>query len=70
MRRRVAPSILAAEQDALLASARRALAPGGTLVYSVCTLSPREERLVSDDVRRTFPHRDSTDGFYIARDGG
>jgi 16S rRNA (cytosine967-C5)-methyltransferase len=61
---------LAAEQDALLASARRALAPGGTLVYSVCTLSPSEERLVSDDVRRTFPHRDGTDGFYIARDGG
>jgi 16S rRNA (cytosine967-C5)-methyltransferase len=61
---------LAAEQDALLASARRALAPGGTLVYSVCTLSPQEERLSSDDVRRTFPHVDGTDGFYIARDGG
>jgi 16S rRNA (cytosine967-C5)-methyltransferase len=61
---------LAAEQDALLASARRALAPGGTLVYSVCTLSPREERLVTEDVRRTQPHVDGTDGFYIARDGG
>jgi 16S rRNA (cytosine967-C5)-methyltransferase len=61
---------LAVEQDALLGSARRALAPGGTLVYSVCTLSPGEERLVSDDVRRTFPHVDGTDGFYIARDGG
>jgi 16S rRNA (cytosine967-C5)-methyltransferase len=61
---------LAAEQDALLASARRALAPGGTLVYSVCTLSPPEERLASDHVRRTFPHVDGTDGFYIARDGG
>jgi 16S rRNA (cytosine967-C5)-methyltransferase len=61
---------LAAEQDALLAAARRALAPGGTLVFSVCTLSPREERLVTDAVQRTFPHRDGTDGFYIARDGG
>jgi 16S rRNA (cytosine967-C5)-methyltransferase len=61
---------MAAEQDALLASARRALAPGGTLVYSVCTLSPREERLVTEAVQRTFPHRDGTDGFYIARDGG
>jgi 16S rRNA (cytosine967-C5)-methyltransferase len=60
---------LAAEQDALLASARRALAPGGALVYSVCTLSPREERLVTASVRRTFPHVDGTDGFYIARDG-
>jgi 16S rRNA (cytosine967-C5)-methyltransferase len=61
---------LAAEQDALLASARRALAPGGTLVYSVCTLSPREERMTSEQVLRTFPHVDGTDGFYIARDGG
>jgi 16S rRNA (cytosine967-C5)-methyltransferase len=61
---------LAAEQDALLAAARRALAPGGTLGYSVCTLSPREERLATDAVQRTFPHRDGTDGFYIARDGG
>ena len=60
---------LAAEQDVLLASARRALAPGGALVYSVCTLSPREERLVTDAVQRTFPHLDGTDGFYIARDG-
>jgi 16S rRNA (cytosine967-C5)-methyltransferase len=61
---------LAAEQDALLAAARRAVKPGGTLVYSVCTLSPGEERLVTDAVQRTFPHRDGTDGFYIARDGG
>jgi 16S rRNA (cytosine967-C5)-methyltransferase len=61
---------LAGEQDVLLASARRALAPGGALVYSVCTLSPREERLVTSTVQRTFPHVDGTDGFYIARDGG
>jgi 16S rRNA (cytosine967-C5)-methyltransferase len=61
---------LAVEQDELLASARRALGPGGRLVYSVCTLSPREERLVTDHVQRTLPHVDGTDGFYIARDGG
>ena len=61
---------LAAEQDALLVSARRALRPGGTLVYSVCTLSPAEERLTDPGAVRTFPHRDGTDGFYIARDGG
>jgi 16S rRNA (cytosine967-C5)-methyltransferase len=61
---------LAVEQDELLAAARRALRPGGALVYSVCTLSPREERLASNDAQRTFPHRDGTDGFYIARDGG
>jgi 16S rRNA (cytosine967-C5)-methyltransferase len=61
---------LAAEQDELLAAARRALRPNGTLVYSVCTLSPREERLVTGDVQRTLPPVDGTDGFYIARDGG
>jgi 16S rRNA (cytosine967-C5)-methyltransferase len=61
---------LAAEQDALLAVARRALRPGGTLVYSICTLSPGEERLVTADVWRTLPPVDQTDGFYIARDGG
>jgi 16S rRNA (cytosine967-C5)-methyltransferase len=73
LRWRVTPKAieqLAVEQDALLAAAQRALRPGGTLVYSVCTLSPREERLVTDAVQRTFPHREGTDGFYIARDGG
>lgn len=73
LRWRTSPEAIAAltvEQDALLASARRALAPGGTLVYSVCTLSPQEERLQTGDVRRTLPHRDGGDGFYIARDGG
>jgi 16S rRNA (cytosine967-C5)-methyltransferase len=73
LRWRASPTAIAAlalEQDALLAAARRALAPGGTLVYSVCTLSPDEERLVTGDERRTFPHVDDTDGFYIARDGG
>jgi 16S rRNA (cytosine967-C5)-methyltransferase len=61
---------LARDQDALLGAARRALRPGGTLVFSVCTLSPDEERLADADAVRTFPHRDGTDGFYIARDGG
>jgi 16S rRNA (cytosine967-C5)-methyltransferase len=61
---------LAAEQDELLAAARRALKPGGTFVYSICTLSPREERLVTNDITRTLPPLDRTDGFYIARDGG
>jgi 16S rRNA (cytosine967-C5)-methyltransferase len=58
------------EQDALLAAARRALRPGGVLVYSVCTISPAEERLRVPEPIRTWPHRDGTDGFYIARDGG
>ncbi len=73
LRWRIAPADidrLAAEQDELLAAARCALRPNGTLVYSVCTLSPREERLVTGDVQRTLPPVDRTDGFYIARDGG
>jgi 16S rRNA (cytosine967-C5)-methyltransferase len=53
------------EQEAIVAAARGALVPGGRLVYSTCTLSPREE-LVAGAVVRTFPHRDDTDGFYIA----
>jgi 16S rRNA (cytosine967-C5)-methyltransferase len=61
---------LAALQDELLAAARRALAPGGALVYSVCTISPQEERMAGSRQVRLLPHRDGTDGFYIARDGG
>ena len=33
----------------------------------LCTLSPPEERLADPAAVRTFPHRDDTDGFYIAR---
>jgi 16S rRNA (cytosine967-C5)-methyltransferase len=56
---------LRVEQEAIVAAARGALAPGGRLVYSTCTLSPREE-IVGGTVVRTLPHRDGTDGFYIA----
>jgi 16S rRNA (cytosine967-C5)-methyltransferase len=73
LRWRVTPQAirkLAAEQDALLAAARRLLRPDGVLVYSVCTISPAEERLQADDPVRTSPDRDGTDGFYIARHGG
>jgi 16S rRNA (cytosine967-C5)-methyltransferase len=62
---------LAVLQDALLARARVLLRPGGAgvLVYSVCTISRAEERLEGAERWRTLPHRDATDGFYIARDG-
>jgi 16S rRNA (cytosine967-C5)-methyltransferase len=59
--------LLVREQDALLAAARRALKPGGTLVYATCTISRAEERLADPEAIRTLPHRDGTDGFYIAR---
>jgi 16S rRNA (cytosine967-C5)-methyltransferase len=62
---------LADLQDRLLGRARGALRAGGpgALVYSVCTISRAEERLRGAERRRTLPHRDGTDGFYIARDG-
>ena len=65
---------LARAQREILDAGARALRPGGTLVYSTCTLSARENeqqaaatslRLESD--RLVLPHRDRTDGFYIAR---
>ena len=63
---------LSALQDSMLAAARRNLRVGGpgALVYSVCTISRQEERLLGARACQTLPHRDDTDGFYIARDGG
>ncbi|HYH91421.1 MAG TPA: 16S rRNA (cytosine(967)-C(5))-methyltransferase RsmB [Solirubrobacteraceae bacterium] len=88
------PERLARTQGAILRAGAAALAPGGTLVYSTCTISPREnERVISafladdpafeaDDLRhaapvwqhptvpshlQTLPHRDGTEGFFIAR---
>lgn len=60
---------LVTEQQRLLEAAQRCVAPGGRLVYSICTLNPAEEHLPGDPVR-TWPHRDATDGFSIvSRDG-
>lgn len=65
---------LAAAQASILAAAAGALKPGGTLVYSTCTLSPAENEaqvaasgLQVESERLVLPHRDRTDGFYIAR---
>jgi 16S rRNA (cytosine967-C5)-methyltransferase len=86
------PQRLAALQAEILRAGAAALKPGGTLVYSTCTISPREnEELVdaflqeqADFTRdasswgiwdhpsvpgyvQTLPHRDGTEGFFIAR---
>ena len=85
---------LAAAQRRILAVAAPATAPGGALVYSVCTISRLEgaevvrwflrshPEFVADDLGsehpnwidpgfprglQLLPHRDGTDGFFIAR---
>jgi 16S rRNA (cytosine967-C5)-methyltransferase len=86
---------LAALQARILAAGAEALAPGGVLVYSVCTISRAEGVDVVDGFLREhgdfsaddlvaerpgeptgvrsgrgvqlLPHRDGTDGFFIAR---
>jgi 16S rRNA (cytosine967-C5)-methyltransferase len=63
-------------QSQLLARAREALRPGGTLVYSTCTISSREnEKQASGEYSvQLRPDRDRTTGFFISRsrrdDGG
>ncbi len=53
-------------QRRMLAHARGLLAPGGRLVYSVCTIRRDECTGVVAGGRQTLPHRDGTDGFYVA----
>ena len=88
------PARLAGLQREIVEAGLGALAPGGTLVYSTCTISPAEnerqlERLLAAHpelelagrpsdlpvwdhpsvagVTQTLPHRDHTDGFFIAK---
>jgi 16S rRNA (cytosine967-C5)-methyltransferase len=77
--RRAGIEQLARKQGQLLAAAARATTPGGVLVYSLCTISRAESAGVLDGFlaqhpdftlerrRQLLPHRDGTDGFFIAR---
>jgi 16S rRNA (cytosine967-C5)-methyltransferase len=51
-----APERLAALQQTLLAAAAPLVAPGGRLVYSVCTLTAVETTEVADDFTAAHPH--------------
>ncbi|HEX8645933.1 MAG TPA: 16S rRNA (cytosine(967)-C(5))-methyltransferase RsmB [Thermoleophilaceae bacterium] len=61
---------LAELQGQLLDAALGQLAPGGTLVYSTCTISPREQvdslpGTSAEPPVQLLPHRHGTDGFYV-----
>jgi 16S rRNA (cytosine967-C5)-methyltransferase len=62
---------LAALQGEILANGLRLLRPGGTLVYSTCTISRREnEDQVGDAAKHAVqirPDRDRTTGFFVCR---
>jgi 16S rRNA (cytosine967-C5)-methyltransferase len=78
-RRRAELDELVAKQAELLGAAGRALRRGGTLVYSVCTISAAESEGVLDAFTTAhpdfeiaersllLPHRHGSDGFFIAR---
>jgi 16S rRNA (cytosine967-C5)-methyltransferase len=75
LRWRVSPESiteLAALQARILRAGAAATKPGGTLVYSVCTISDAESIVELPDfelehTQRLLPHSDGTDGFFIAR---
>jgi len=83
LRWRVTPESIAGllpVQAGILTAGARALRPGGVLVYSTCTISERENEariaalleadpgLEADgEPLRILPHRDGTDGFFVAR---
>jgi 16S rRNA (cytosine967-C5)-methyltransferase len=68
----------AAAQKQFLSNAAEVLKPGGRLVYSTCSIEPDEnERVIESflsnnpsfhllQTLRTWPHREGSDGFFIA----
>ncbi|HEY6802668.1 MAG TPA: 16S rRNA (cytosine(967)-C(5))-methyltransferase RsmB [Pyrinomonadaceae bacterium] len=72
--------ILARQQKQFLVNSAEVVKPGGRLVYSTCSLEREENeevvewflksrddfQAISSETVRTWPHRDETDGFYVA----
>ncbi len=58
---------LAALQRSMLDHAMTLLAPGGALVYSVCTLRRQECELIAPGGEYLLPQVEGSDGFYMAR---
>jgi 16S rRNA (cytosine967-C5)-methyltransferase len=71
---------VSAQQAQLLDAAAQQVRPGGVLVYSTCTISASEneeqmrlflnkhpEFTATREPIQLLPHRDRTDGFYVAR---
>ncbi len=63
-------------QRRLLAAAATLVKPGGVVVYSTCSILREEDEAIAEaapqvlellDTRRTWPHVDHTEGFFIAR---
>ena len=66
-RSREAADELAALQRSMLDHARVLLAPGGVIVYSVCTLRREECEDVAPGGEYLLPHVEGSDGFYMVR---
>ena len=72
-------AMLPQKQKAILKAASQYVAAGGALVYSTCTINPREnEEIVSsflrhhpnfmvEETKQLLPHVNGTDGFFICR---
>jgi len=63
----------AAQQQRIVKRAVEVLNPGGRLVYSTCSVEPEENEEVIKNLNlhllrklRTWPHREGSDGFFVA----
>ncbi|HEX6716480.1 MAG TPA: 16S rRNA (cytosine(967)-C(5))-methyltransferase RsmB, partial [Pyrinomonadaceae bacterium] len=62
---------LAEQQKQILSNAMEVLKPGGRLIYSTCSVEREENEEVIEahrvvKTKRTWPHREGSDGFFIA----